>query len=204
MRSPIVTTPAIAVSGLRKVFARTRRAALDGLDLSVERGEFVGIVGRNGAGKTTLFGCLLGLLRPTRGTIEIDGRTPEDLEVRRTTGYLPERFDFDRWMTGRQFLAFHQSLVAPRAVDRSRDVEATLERVGLDPVSWDVSIRKYSRGMLQRLALAQALIGRPRYLFLDEPSSGLDPPGPGARTEGRTHHQGGQRWRPSCRCTGPK
>jgi ABC-type multidrug transport system ATPase subunit len=105
MRSSTVTTPAIAVSGLTKVFPRGRRAALDDLNLAVHREEFVGIVGRNGAGKTALFGCLLGLLRPTRGTIQKDGRTPDEVAVRRISGYVPERFDFERWMTGRQFLA---------------------------------------------------------------------------------------------------
>ncbi len=151
--------------------------ALDGVSLSVRPGEAFGIIGPNGAGKTTLLGCLLGLLRPDAGTISVDGRPADDLAVRSLTGYLPERLVLDRWMTGIDFLAYHHALAGLEAAGRREAAAAALERVGLSPADGRQAIRRYSRGMLQRLGLAQALLGSPRYLFLDEPISGIDPAG---------------------------
>ena len=136
-----------------------------------------GLVGPNGAGKTTLMGCLLGLLFPSQGSIRIDGRPPDDLALRRQTGYLPERLQFDRWMTGRAFVDLHHRLAGLPAARRTGDVTAVLQRVDLNPGCWLSPIKKYSRGMLQRLGMAQALLGNPRFLFLDEPASGVDPVG---------------------------
>ena len=173
-----MTSPAgITVEDLSKTYRRGGRAALTGVSLTVGEGEILGLVGPNGAGKTTFMGCLLGLLFPTAGSIRIDGRAPDDLEIRRATGYLPERLQFDRWMTGRRFMGFHHALAGLAAERRADDVTATLDRVGLEPERRDVPIRKYSRGMLQRLGMAQALLGAPRFLFLDEPASGVDPAG---------------------------
>jgi ABC-2 type transport system ATP-binding protein len=101
----------------------------------------------------------------------------DDLSVRAVTGYLPERLVMDRWMRGHEFLAYHHALARLPQAERSRDVDAALARVGLEPDAGDKPVRKYSRGMLQRLGLAQALLGHPRWLFLDEPASGVDPAG---------------------------
>ncbi|HVP39335.1 MAG TPA: ABC transporter ATP-binding protein, partial [Candidatus Saccharimonadales bacterium] len=131
----------------------------------------------NGAGKTTLLGCLLGFLRPDAGRIAIGGRAPDDLAVRAATGYLPERLSLDRWMTGLDYLRYQHALARLPAATRSADAAQALAQVGLEPAAGRRRIRRYSRGMLQRLGLAQALLGRPRYLFLDEPVSGVDPEG---------------------------
>jgi ABC-2 type transport system ATP-binding protein len=151
--------------------------ALDGVSLTIAPGEVFGIIGPNGAGKTTLFGCLLGFLRPDSGRVTIDGHASDDLAVRAMSGYLPERLVLDRWMTGLDFLGYHHALALLPAATRRADCVAALERVGLDPAAGVRTIRGYSRGMLQRLGLAQALLGHPRYLFLDEPASGVDPAG---------------------------
>jgi ABC-2 type transport system ATP-binding protein len=151
--------------------------ALDGVSLSVRPGEAFGIIGPNGAGKTTLLGCLLGLLRPDAGRIAVDGRPADDLVVRCVTGYLPERLVLDRWMQGLDFLRYHHALAGLDPARRSEEAAAALERVGLAPADGRQAIRRYSRGMLQRLGLAQALLGNPRYIFLDEPISGIDPAG---------------------------
>ncbi|MBI5710861.1 MAG: ABC transporter ATP-binding protein [Candidatus Eisenbacteria bacterium] len=170
------------MTGIRiETLTRTYRAgqvrALDGVSLAIAPGEVFGIIGPNGAGKTTLLGCLLGFLRPDAGSITVDGHAPDDLAIRRVTGYLPERLTLDRWMSGAGFLAYHHALAGLAAASRARDVAAALERVGLDATAGARAIRRYSRGMLQRLGLAQALLGDPRYVFLDEPASGVDPAG---------------------------
>jgi ABC-2 type transport system ATP-binding protein len=171
----------IVVEGLSKTYRRPLavegvRALVD-VSLTIAPGEAFGIIGPNGAGKTTFLGCLLGFLRPDSGRITIDGHAPDDLAVRRVTGYLPERLVLDRWMSGRGFLAYHHALAKLPAAGRATDVDAALENVGLGGEAGARGIRRYSRGMLQRLGLAQAMLGRPRYLFLDEPASGVDPAG---------------------------
>ncbi len=180
---PDALMPAIVVERLTKTYARGLGPfaqpvrALDDVSLEVKPGESLGVIGPNGAGKTTLVGCLLGFLRPDAGTITVDGHAPDDLAVRAMTGYLPERLVMDRWMTGLDFLRFHHALARLDAAAREADCRALLERVGLDPAAGGQRVGRYSRGMLQRLGLAQALIGRPRLLFLDEPISGVDPAG---------------------------
>jgi ABC-2 type transport system ATP-binding protein len=168
---------ALVVEGLRKVFPPQRVPALDGISFEVSAGETLGVIGPNGAGKTTLMGCLLGLLRPDAGTIRFAEGPPDSLAVRAVTGYLPERLNFDRWMTGLEFVTYHHELALRPAADRLREVGEALERVGLQSSAWQTAIRSYSRGMLQRVGLAQAILGPPRYLLLDEPSSGVDPAG---------------------------
>lgn len=170
MNTMLTMAPAILAEGLRKRYGKT--IALDGVSLSVRRGEALGIIGPNGAGKTTLMGCLIGLLDPTEGSVTIAGRSPHDLATKGRLGYVPERLNFSRWMTGLDFVALHAALCNEPA-----DVEETLDRVGLDRGAWARPLKKYSRGMLQRTALAQALIGKPDVLFLDEPTSGIDPAG---------------------------
>jgi len=161
----------------RRGLAGSRVRALVDVSLTIAPGEAFGIIGPNGAGKTTFLGCLLGFLHPDEGRITIDGHDPDDLAVRESTGYLPERLVLDRWMTGRAFLAYHHALARLPSAARPSAVDEALERVGLGEEAGRQVIRRYSRGMLQRLGLAQALLGRPRYLFLDEPASGVDPAG---------------------------
>jgi ABC-2 type transport system ATP-binding protein len=168
---------AIVVEDLTKTYRGGSVRALDGVSLQVEQGETLGIIGPNGAGKTTLLGCLLGFLRPDSGRIEVEGHAPDDLAVRAMTGYLPERLVLDRWMTGLDFLRHHHALANLPAETRGADCAAALERVGLEPAAGRQRIGRYSRGMLQRLGLGQALLGSPRLLFLDEPISGVDPAG---------------------------
>jgi ABC-2 type transport system ATP-binding protein len=167
----------IIVENLTKTYRSGQVRALDGVSLRVTPGEVFGVIGPNGAGKTTLLGCLLGFLRPDSGKVSIDGRAPDDLSIRSVTGYLPERLAMDRWMTGLAFLRYHHALARLPAASRDQDSRASLAAVGLDSAAAARSIRKYSRGMLQRLGLAQALLGRPQFLFLDEPVSGVDPEG---------------------------
>ena len=175
----MMTGPMIRVSGVSKTYGRfgRRTRALDGVSLEVPRGETVGLIGPNGAGKTTLLSCLLAFLRPDTGSITIDGKAPNDLSVRARTGYMPERLGFDRDLTGRAFLAHHWRL-AGRDPDRTdAEVSAAAERMGLEPAALSKRLRTYSRGMLQRIGVAQALLGDPELLFLDEPASGTDPLG---------------------------
>jgi len=154
-----------------------RTRALDGVSLSIERGETVGLIGPNGAGKTTLLSCLLGFLRPDSGRMSVAGREVDDLWVRARTGYMPERLGFDRDLTGASFLAFHWRLSGGPPFETEAQVRAAAERVGLDPPVLGKKLRTYSRGMLQRIGVAQATLGQPEFLFLDEPASGTDPLG---------------------------
>jgi ABC-2 type transport system ATP-binding protein len=159
---------------LRKSF-RTHEV-LKGIDLEVAPGEVVGLIGPNGAGKTTLMSCLLGFLHPNAGTISIDDRANDDLDVRRRTGFVPERMNFSRGETGRAFLRYMALLAGvPRAEVDAR-ADAMLTRLGIRDAA-ERQLSQYSRGMLQRIGMCQALIHEPAYLFLDEPTSGLDPNG---------------------------
>jgi ABC-2 type transport system ATP-binding protein len=167
----------IVVEELTKTYRAGSVRALDRVSIQIRHGETFGIIGPNGAGKTTLLGCLLGFLSPDAGRVTIDGHAPDDLDVRAVTGYLPERLVMDRWMTGADFLRYHHALARLPAERRDADVDATLQLVDLDDQAGRRAVKRYSRGMLQRLGLGQALLGSPRYLFLDEPASGVDPGG---------------------------
>lgn len=169
--------PAIEANKLTKEFRSGKVRALDELDLSIEKAEVFGIIGPNGAGKTTFMSCLLGLLYPTSGTLSIDGMPPDAMEVHRKIGYLPERLDFIKWMTGKEQMHFHADLLAVPPKSAAVEIERLLRLVELDQGAWFRKIKSYSRGMLQRIGMAQALLGSPAFLFLDEPSSGLDPIG---------------------------
>jgi ABC-2 type transport system ATP-binding protein len=167
--------PVIVVENVSKTYGRTK--ALDDVSLRIERGETVGLIGPNGAGKTTLLSCLLGFLRPDRGTIRVDGRAVDDLAIRARTGYMPERLGFDRDLTGADFLAFHWRLAGGEPGRTPAEVSAAAERVGLPADALRRKLRTYSRGMLQRIGVAQATLRDPDLLFLDEPASGTDPLG---------------------------
>jgi ABC-2 type transport system ATP-binding protein len=166
--------PALATRGLRKVFGD--KVAVADLTLEVGPGEVFGFLGPNGAGKTTSIKMLLGLVAPTAGDGELLGAPLGDHRARARVGFLPEHFRFHDWLTGSEFLGLHADLYGmPRAVTRRR-VPELLERVGLVPHAGK-KLRTYSKGMLQRIGLAQALLNEPAVVILDEPTSGLDPIG---------------------------
>jgi ABC-2 type transport system ATP-binding protein len=169
----------IVVESVSKTYGRFGRKtrALDGVSLEVRRGETLGLIGPNGAGKTTLLSCLLGFLRPDSGQIRIAGRSVDDLWVRARTGYMPERLGFDRDLSGADFLAFHWRLSGGDPDRTGVEAGAAADRVGLERGALYKKLRTYSRGMLQRIGVAQATLGSPELLFLDEPASGTDPLG---------------------------
>jgi ABC-type multidrug transport system ATPase subunit len=169
----------ISVRNVSKTYGRwgRRTRAVDEVSLEVRRGETLGLIGPNGAGKTTLLSCLLAFLRPDRGSISIDGLPPDDLAVRAKTGYMPERLGFDRDLTGGAFLAQHWRLAGGGPEGTEREVAAAAARVGLDGGVLLRRLSAYSRGMLQRIGVAQAMLRDPELLFLDEPASGTDPLG---------------------------
>ncbi|MGQ9555237.1 MAG: ABC transporter ATP-binding protein, partial [Anaerolineae bacterium] len=166
--------PAIRIEGLRKEYGAT--VAVDDLHLAVGRGEVFGFLGPNGAGKTTCLKMLLGLVRSTAGSAQVLGRPAGDWRTRARIGFLPEHFRFQEWLKGIEFLDVHGRFYGMPANDRHRRAQELLDLVGLSRHT-DKPLRDYSKGMLQRIGLAQALMNRPELVFLDEPTSGLDPLG---------------------------
>ena len=171
---------AIETQDLTKVYTSrwTRREvrAIDGVSLQVRRGAVFGLLGPNGAGKTTFVKTLLSAVRPTKGSALIFGRDASQPESRRPIGYLPENHRFPTYFTGAGMLDFYAALSGVDAVRRKKLIPEQLELVGLS--QWaTMRIGKYSKGMLQRLGLAQALIHSPTILILDEPTDGVDPVG---------------------------
>jgi ABC-2 type transport system ATP-binding protein len=167
-------TAAIETRGLRKQFGD--KLAVADLSLVVRRGEVFGFLGPNGAGKTTSLKMLLGLIAPTAGEGKVLGEQLGDRGTRARVGFLPEHFRFHDWLTGRELLSFHgrlHGMARPRLEAR---IEELLERVDLLDAA-ERKLREYSKGMLQRIGLAQALLNDPEVVFLDEPTSGLDPLG---------------------------
>ncbi|MFA0732484.1 MAG: hypothetical protein LKKZDAJK_000528 [Candidatus Fervidibacter sp.] len=170
---------AIETDGLTKIFRSLGRkplVAVQDLNLRVPIGSVFGFLGPNGAGKTTTLNLLLGNLRPTRGKGRIFGYPIGNPEVRRLVGYLPEKFQFHDFLTAEEFLDFHARLLSLPSSVRRRRVDAVLEFVGLQGRRRS-KVREFSRGMLQRLGIAQALLNEPKLVILDEPTSALDPLG---------------------------
>ncbi len=165
---------AVETVHLRKVFGA--HVAVDDLSLQVHQGEIFGLLGPNGAGKSTLLKMLLGLAFPTRGSARVLGRPVDDVAVRGRMGFLPEHLQFHDWMTAGEFLDFHASLYGMPAAQRRRRAAELLDLVQLTPHRAR-QLRTFSKGMLQRVGLAQALLNEPDLIFLDEPTSGLDPIG---------------------------
>jgi ABC-2 type transport system ATP-binding protein len=175
-----MSIPAIEVSGLRKVYSSgmAGRAvnALAGIDLQVERGQLFGLLGPNGAGKTTTVKILLGLTHATAGTAALMGRPVSDPESRRRVGYLPEGHRFPGYLTARQTLSIFGRMSGLDPSTAKARIPGLLERVRLS--DWvDVKVKKFSKGMTQRLGLAAALLHEPEVLLLDEPTDGVDPVG---------------------------
>ena len=157
-------------------FRKRPRRALDGLNLRVEKGEVFGLLGPNGAGKTTTLKILLRLVFPTSGTARILGRALDDVAMHARVGYLPENPYFYDHLTAQEFMNYAGELFGLRPAERLRRIDHLLERLGLG-ASRDLPLRKFSKGMVQRVGIAQALINDPELVFLDEPMSGLDPLG---------------------------
>jgi ABC-2 type transport system ATP-binding protein len=169
-----VAEAAISTRALHKRYGR--HVALAGLDLDVEPGQVVGLLGPNGAGKTTVVKILAGLVAATSGTATLFGVPAAVPQARRRLGYLPEHFRFPEWLTGMQLLRYHARLAGRDPRPDAARLQGLLERVGLQGRG-DERIRAYSKGMTQRLGLAQALVGDPDLVLLDEPTSAMDPLG---------------------------
>ena len=157
-------------------FWRRRVCALSQLDLTVHEGEVFGYLGPNGAGKTTTLKLLMGLLHPTSGKVRILGRPPGDVRIQQQVGFLPEQPSFYEYLTGRELLNFYGQLLGLDRPTRRERVERLAGQLRIES-ALDLQLRKYSKGMLQRIGLAQALLNDPRLVLLDEPMSGLDPIG---------------------------
>jgi ABC-2 type transport system ATP-binding protein len=172
---------AIEILGLEKVYQvgfwrKKPKCALKPLHLQVEEGEVFGFLGPNGAGKTTTLKMLMGLVYPTSGSARILGGDISDRAVRAQIGFLPEHPYFYDYLTGRELLEYYGRLSGMPSTGRSDKISEMLAQVGLADAS-DVQLRKYSKGMLQRVGIAQAILHDPKLVFLDEPMSGLDPMG---------------------------
>ena len=174
-------SPAILIEDLTKDYAvgfwrRRPYRALDRLSLAIEPGEVFGFLGPNGAGKTTTVKLLMQLIFATSGRAEILGRPVGEVAVKRRIGYLPENPYFYDYLTAEELLTYFAQLLDVPAADRRRRVSALLDRVGIGRER-RFQLRKFSKGMIQRVGIAQALLNEPEVIFLDEPMSGLDPLG---------------------------
>ena len=174
IEDPAVPVVPVVADGLVKRYGR--RPALEEMSLRVEPGEVVGLLGPNGAGKTTTVKILLGLVHADAGRVALFGRDVSDPAARRCVGYLPEQFRFPSWMTGAALLDHHGRLAGLDRTTRRARAQEVLELVGLAGRERE-RIGGYSKGMQQRIGLAQALVGNPDLVILDEPTSALDPIG---------------------------
>lgn len=172
---------AISVENLIKIykvgFWAKKVKVLDGVTFNVEKGSTFGLLGPNGAGKTTTLKVLVGLTTPTKGKVQILGKSPKDIKSHKRVGYLPESPYIYNYLTGNEFLNFCGSLHQMQGKQLSTKINEMLDLVGLDKTSANKQLKTYSKGMLQRIGIAQSLINDPEIVFLDEPMSGLDPIG---------------------------
>lgn len=177
---PVEVDPVLWARGLEKSFGSRfgarRSVALRGVDFAITAGEAVALVGVNGAGKTTLLRMVVGSSRPSEGELRLFGRSPAERSARARIGYMPQAFRVHGFLTARKGLAMLGLLAGVPKAGLEAAVRRELDRVGLSGAI-DRRLSTFSGGMMRRLALAQALIHRPELLVLDEPSSGLDPPG---------------------------
>ena len=174
------STPAVETRGLTKryplAWKRKILLALDHLDLQIQPGEVFGLLGPNGSGKSTTLKLLLGLVYPSEGEARVFGEPCDSLEARRRVGFLPENPYFYGFLTGDETLRFYGKLAGVKGAGLDQKVDELIELVGLQN-GRERPLRSYSKGMLQRIGLAQALIHDPDLLFLDEPTAGVDPLG---------------------------
>jgi ABC-2 type transport system ATP-binding protein len=170
--------PAIHTNKLTKVYKATHgaKAAVDGLDITVNSGEIFGFLGPNGAGKTSTIKMLLGFIQPTSGEAFLLGEPVSDPDSRKLVGYLPEQPYFHKFMTPREVVSTHAALAGVPRRQRKGHVDEIIETVGLSELA-RTPVSKMSKGQVQRVGIAQALVGDPKLLILDEPASGLDPLG---------------------------
>jgi ABC-2 type transport system ATP-binding protein len=175
-----MSEPAIAIRGLTKVFPipfrRTKVVAVRDLNLEVAPGQIYGLLGPNGSGKSTTLKIILGLVPPTRGTTAIFGCDSREVRSREAVGFLPENPWFYKYLTGEETLSFYGKLCGIRGARLQSRIDDLLDLVGLQNAR-DRRLAGYSKGMLQRIGLAQALIQEPRLVVLDEPTAGVDPAG---------------------------
>src|SRR5580692_818388 len=176
-----MSAPAIEIQSLTKDYAvgfwrKKMRRSLDALSLEVHEGEAFGFLGPNGAGKTTTLKVLMSIIFPTSGTARIRGRSIDDVRMHREIGYLPEQPYFYDYLTARELLDYYARFFGYSAAERRGRVERSLDRVGL-ATAGNTQLRKFSKGMLQRAGIAQAILHDPKVIFMDEPMSGLDPVG---------------------------
>lgn len=176
----VASQPLVDIRNLKKVYkliSGREIVALNGVDMTIKKGETFGIVGPNGSGKTTTMKILLGLIYPTEGEAYLFGREPGDNEVQRRVGYLPEAPYFYEFLTGRELLHYYGSLCGVSKDIIAKRTDDLLKMVDLYDRGADMMIRFYSRGMRQRIGIAQTMINDPELLILDEPTNGLDPIG---------------------------
>lgn len=170
----------VEAAGLTKTFSdfwmRAKARAVDGVDFEIRRNEIFGLLGPNGSGKSTTIKMILGLLHPTRGRLSVFGKAPSDVGIKSRIGYLPEESYLYRYLDARETLDYYGRVFGLDRKVRVRRTDELLEMVGLDKVRRR-AVGEYSKGMMRRLGLAQALINDPEFLILDEPTSGLDPIG---------------------------
>lgn len=176
-----MSSPAIATENLTKVYPHgflnlNKRTSLEGLNMQVEMGEIFGFIGPNGAGKSTTIKLLMSLIFPTAGSARILGKPISDVEMHRDIGYLPEQPYFYDYLTASELLDYFARIHDLAAVERKERVQNMLKKVGLETAG-KIQLRKYSKGMLQRVGMAQAILHDPQLVILDEPMSGLDPVG---------------------------
>jgi ABC-2 type transport system ATP-binding protein len=165
----------VSVDGLRKRYRRRDPWAVDGVTFALEPGQAFGLLGPNGAGKSTVVKIICGLLRPDQGTVQLFGSDPGNPASRRELGFAPEEPDFPKFLRAGEVLDYFASLLGLDEAERKRRIPETLEFAGLDKERRQV--RQFSKGMKQRLGIAQAILGRPKLLILDEPTADLDPLG---------------------------
>jgi ABC-2 type transport system ATP-binding protein len=168
-------SPVVGVQNLRKRYRRRDPWAVDGVTFEVEAGQAFGLLGPNGAGKTSVVKMIAGLLRPDEGSISLFGSDPGVPEARSALGFAPEDPDFPKYLNAHEVLDYFASLLGLDQAERARRIPETLSFAGLEGERRQ--IRRFSKGMKQRLGIAQAILGRPKLLILDEPTADLDPIG---------------------------